>query len=276
MTTLGTLSIHLDGSPCKVGCAWCYLGAREAGTEKRREKFRLPVLAEALGRLQYQEVAVALSEPLAEAGAELRQIVAAARGLVTVTTTPQLARRARGTGLLAGVGRLNLSIDSWKGVVEPAAVERLAGELKAAWPALEVVLIATLDSPEFAARLIDGGLLEALVGVAAVDKVALNALKPPPAWCDRKWWMGALGRLEGLLERELEKRLFLDCYVAARLVGLGGCPGRADLSPAAGGGVAFRGCVYQKSAEAVVAGAAELAAVVETWSPPAACPFEIR
>ena len=276
MTTLGTLSIHLDGSPCKVGCEWCYLGVRAAGTGKGREKLRLPLLAEAVGRLQYQEVAVAVSEPLAEAEAQLGPIVAAARGLVTVTTTPQLARRALGGGLFRGVGRVNLSIDSWKGVVEPAAVERLASDLKAAWPALEVVLIATLDSPGFAARLVDGGLLEALVGLAAVDKVALNALKPPPPWCDRAWWMGALGKLKGLLARELEKRLFLDCYVAARLVGLGGCPGRADLTPADGGALAFRGCVYQRSAEAVVAGAAELAAVVDAWSPPAACPFEIR
>ena len=31
MTTLGTLSIHLDGTPCKVACSFCYLGARHDG-----------------------------------------------------------------------------------------------------------------------------------------------------------------------------------------------------------------------------------------------------
>ena len=30
-TSLGTLSIHLDGAPCRVGCAFCYLGARRDG-----------------------------------------------------------------------------------------------------------------------------------------------------------------------------------------------------------------------------------------------------
>jgi len=274
MTTLGTLSIHLDGSPCKVGCAWCYLGARRA-TEGGGERFHLPILSDVLGRLGYEEVAVAVSEPLAEAEPQLRAIVAAARGLVTVTTTPQLARRALAGELFAGVGRVNLSIDSWKGVVEPPAVEELAAALKSRWPGLEVVLIATLDSPEFAKKLVSAGLLEALVDLPAVDKVALNALKPPPAWCDRRWWMGALAQLRGLLERELDKRLFLDCWVAARLLGLGGCPGRADLSPAAGG-LAFRGCVYQPAAEAVVAGADELGRVLDGWAPPAECPFPIR
>lgn len=271
MTTLGTLSIHLDGAPCRVGCTWCYLGAREGAPDAR---LRLPVVEEALGALRYEEVAVALSEPLAEALPALRRIVAAARAPVTVTTTPQLARRAPKEAL-AGVRRINLSIDSVKGVVEAPAVRRVAEEVRAkASAGLEIVLIVTLDSPELAARLVEGGLLEELVALEAVDKVALNALKPPPAWCNRRWWLGALGRLRGLLERELEKRLFLDCYVAARIVGIGGCPGRADLSPAAAG-VGFRGCVYQPAAEQVVDSGEELARWVDQWEVPAQCPFEI-
>ena len=191
---------------------------------------------------------------------------------MAVTTTPQLAGRA--PELFAGVARANLSIDSHKGVVEPARVEALAAALRAAHPALEVVLLATLDTPAFAARLVDGGLLGELVALPSVDKVALNALKPPPAWCDRAFWMRALGRLEPLLARALDTRLFLDCYVAARLVGLGGCPARADLSPAAGG-LAFRGCVYQPAPDFVAADAPSLAARLDGFTPPAACPFAI-
>ena len=122
MTTLGTLSIHLDGAPCRVGCAWCYLGRRVGDpAETRPDHVHLPVLAEALGRLRYDEVAVAVSEPLEEALPRLRAVVAAARAPVAVTTTPQLARRAP-PALLDGVARLSLSIDSHKGVVEPARV----------------------------------------------------------------------------------------------------------------------------------------------------------
>jgi hypothetical protein len=277
MTTLGTLSIHLDGGPCRVGCKWCYLGARQGPPGR----LRLPVVEEALGALQYQEVAVAVSEPLDAALEEVRRIVAAARAPVTVTTTPQLARRAAaGRVLLDGVRRVNLSIDSVKGVVEPARVAAVVAEVKAVWPQIEVVLVVTLDSEELAERLVGGGLLGELVGVAGVGKVALNALKPPPAWCDRKWWLGALGKLRGLLERELERRLFLDCYVAARILGLGECPGRADLAAAGAGAgdgerLAFRGCVYQRDAE-VVGGAREIAEYVRGWRVPGECPFEIR
>ncbi|HEX9101727.1 MAG TPA: hypothetical protein VF997_05965 [Polyangia bacterium] len=269
MTSLGTLSIHLDGGPCRVGCDFCYLGAR---TGPPADRLRLPLVAAALGALAYDEVAVAVSEPLEEAAPRLRQVVAAARAPVAVTTTPQLARRA--PELFAGVARANLSIDSQKGVVEPARVEALAAALRAAHPRLEIVLLATLDTPAFATRLVDEGLLAALVALPSVDKVALNALKPPPPWCDRAFWMRALARLEPLLARALDSRLVLDCYVAARLLGLGGCPARADLSPAAGG-VAFRSCVYQRSPDFVAADAPSLAARLDGFAAPAACPFAI-
>src|SRR4051812_29329071 len=105
MTSLGTLSIHLDGAPCQMGCDFCYLGSR---SDAAGAKLPQPLVAEALGRLRYDEVAVALSEA-AEAPI-LAAIVAAARAPVAVTTTPQIARRH--PELFAGVGRLNLSIDS--------------------------------------------------------------------------------------------------------------------------------------------------------------------
>jgi len=56
MTTLGTLSIHLDGTPCKVACSFCYLGARRDGGGR----IHLPLLTGALGTLRYDEVAVAV------------------------------------------------------------------------------------------------------------------------------------------------------------------------------------------------------------------------
>ena len=269
MSSLGTLSIHLDGGPCRVGCNFCYLGAR---TEDPPDRIRLPLVAEALGALRYDELAVAVSEPLEEAAPRLRALVAAARAPVAVTTTPQLARRA--PELFAGVARVNLSIDSHKGVVEPERVEALAASLRAAHPRLEIVLLATLDTSAFATRLVDQGLLAALVALPSVDKVSLSALKPPPPWCDRAFWMRALARLEPLLATALDTRLFLDCYVAARLLRLGACPARADLSPAAGG-VAFRSCVYQPAPDFIASDAATLAARLDGFVAPAACPFAI-
>jgi hypothetical protein len=269
MTSVGTLSIHLDGGRCRVGCAFCYLGGRT----ERGAAFPTALVVEALARLAYDEVAVALSEPIEPAAPRLAAVLAAARAPVALTTTPQIAARA--PELFAGVARLNLSIDSHKGVVEPAAIASLSDGLKRAHPRLEIVLLATLDTPAFAARLVDGGLLAALVDLPAVDKVALNAIKPPPDWCDRAFWMRALGRLDPLLARALDTRLFLDCYVAARLLGIGGCPARADLSPAAGG-VAFRSCVYSAAPDFVAADALTLAARLHDFVPPPVCPFAIR
>jgi hypothetical protein len=267
--SLGTLSIHLDGVPCRVGCAFCYLGARNDGPAAPD----VGLLTDALGRLRYDEVAVALSEPLAPALPLLAAIVAAARAPLAVTTTLQLARQS--PSLFTGVARANLSVDPAKGAVDVARIADTAAVLKAQHPALEIVLITSLATPEFARRLVDDRLLAALVDLPAVDKVALNALKPPPDWCDRAFWLRTLARLQPLLARTLDTRLFLDCYVAARLLGLGGCPARADLSPAKAG-VAFRGCVYQPAPDFVAADAVTLARRLEHFSPPAACPFPIR
>ena len=89
--SLGTLSVHLDGGVCRVGCAFCYLGPwkRPAPPDQRSRSS-----TEALGALRYDEVAVAVSRAArARRCRACGAIVAAARAPVAVTTTPQLARR---------------------------------------------------------------------------------------------------------------------------------------------------------------------------------------
>jgi hypothetical protein len=270
--SLGVLSVHLDGQRCRVGCEFCYLGAREPGGAGPPEP---RLLDELLERLDYREVAVAVSEPAAAARPALEAIVRAAarRGRpVAVTTTVAVAAEP---GLLDGVARLSLSVDPRKGRVVPSHLERAARLAKVGRPSLEVVLIVSLISPEFAARLVEGRLLAALVDLPSVDKVALNALKPPPPWCDRAFWMRALGALEPLLARTLDTRLFLDCYVAARLLGLGGCPARPDLSTGRGG-IAFRSCVYQPTPDFTADGADEFVRRLSGFVAPAACPFPVE
>jgi hypothetical protein len=258
------LSVHLDGKVCRVGCEFCYLGQRREAGEPQIGWHSL--LEQALARLDYREVAVAVSEPAEEARPILQRIRGAVPRL-SITTTLQIARSSG--DLLDDADRVNLSVDPRKGRVSLGAIARVARRVRG-----EVVLIVSLVTPEFAAQVVDGGLLHALLELPDVDKVALNALKPPPPWCGRAFWMGALGRMRPLLDEHLDKKLFLDCWVAARLLGLGGCPARADLTPAAGG-LAFRGCVYQPTPDFIVAGAGELAEKLAGFTPPAVCPFPI-
>jgi hypothetical protein len=254
-----------------VGCEFCYLGQRSGSSSSSPSggRLELPLLEKALGRLNYDEVAVAVSEPIGDSRAILERIRAViAEGgprRLSVTTTMQIARTP---GLLVGVDRVNLSVDPRKGKISLPAIERLARKLTG-----EVVLIVSLTTPEFAEQLLSG-LLAQLLDLPSVDKVALNALKPPPAWCGREFWMRALARLAPLLERALDKKLFLDCWVAARLLHLGGCPARADLTPE-GAGLAFRSCVYQREADFVSADAGELADRLRSFTAPAVCPFPI-
>jgi hypothetical protein len=266
--SLGVLSIHLEGAVCRVGCEFCYLGQRTGDPAE----LLLPLVERALERLNYDEVAVAVSEPALNALPALRAIRRAiGQRRLTVTTTLQVARTP---GLFDGIDRVSLSIDPRKGTVSPSEIGKIAAGL-----APEVVLIVSLTTPEFAARLIEGGLLEELIDLPSVGKVTLNALKPPPAWCGRQFWMAALARLAPLLERALDEKLFLDCWVAARLLHLGGCPARADLTPArsqAGAiGLAFRACVYQPAADFVTADADELQVRLRDFVAPAECPFPI-
>jgi hypothetical protein len=169
---------------------------------------------------------------------------------------------------------VNLSVDPAKGRVHASRVVEVTRALKAEAPTLEIVLIVSLSTPEFAACLCDG-LLEELVDLPVVDRVALNALKPPPPWCDRAFWLAALSRLRPLLERALDRRLFLDCYVAARLLGLGGCPGRADVTTSRGG-VELRSCVYQAAPDFVTGDADQLVRRTSGLLPPEVCPFDTR
>jgi hypothetical protein len=268
--SLGVLSVHLDGSRCRVGCEFCYLGARpedEAGLAD------LELLGRLLAELRWDELAVAVSEPAEAAapGLAIARAAAARTGRpLAITTTLEVAEAH--PALLAGAQRLSLSVDPRKGLVEPRRIDRIAEAVRA--DGAEIALIVSLITPGFAARLVEQGLLERLCDLPHVDRVALQALKPPPPWCDRAFWLRTLARLRPLLDRALDRRLFLDCYVAARLLGLGGCPARADLSPAAGG-FAFRSCVYQRTPDLVSAEPASLARHLRDFKPPAVCPFPI-
>lgn len=260
---LGTLSVHLDGRVCRVGCEFCYLGARQG----EDGPFDLGLLTELIGAVEFDELAIALSEPVEpwrEALESLRRLASARKKKLAITTTMPIAHAW--LELFEGVDRVNLSVDPRKGAVEAPRIDLLAGRLDVG----EVVLVVSLVTPGFAADLIEHGLLEALVDLRHVDAVALNALKPPPEWCGRSFWMRALARLRPLLERTLDRKLFLDCWVAARLLGLGDCPARPDLTPSAGG-FAFRSCVYQNVADRVLAAPDPMRGFVA----PAECPFEI-
>ncbi len=265
---LGVLSIHIDGTRCRVACPFCYLGARDGHTDAVLD---VVAVTEALQRLSYREVAIAVSEPVAAALPVVAAVRAAARAPLSITTTMTVA--VQHPSLFDGVARVNLSVDPHKGRVSTARMARFAAALKRRHPALELVLVVSLSTPEFAEELL-GGLLDELVALEAVDRVALNGLKPPPPWCDRAFWLHALHRLRPLLARALDRRLFLDCYVAARILGVGPCPARPDLSPAPSG-LAFRGCVYQAAPDFVAADAATLARRLVGFTAPAACPFPI-
>ena len=265
--SLGVLSIHLDGVRCRVGCEFCYLGDR---TDADGRPLDDKMLARALARLDYDEIAVAISEPAARWLPSLRAIVraASARGKpVAITTTAAVLMAER--GVVDGVARVSLSVDPRKGPIAPRWLDAVAAAVRA--PGREVVLVATLVNPAFARALVDGG-LAALVELPHVDKVALHGLKPPPDWCDSAFWLAAFATLAPLLERHLDRRLFLDCYVAARILGLGGCPARPDNAP----GNAFRSCVYQPTADFVFSDEIDLGERLERFVAPPVCPFPIR
>ncbi len=271
--SLGVLSIHLDGTVCRVGCEFCYLGDRVAPSAEGGLAHTM--LGEILARLDYAEVAVAVSEPANHAVAPLSAIAraAAARGKpLSITTTASVLATA--PALLDGVSRVNLSVDPRKGSVAPKLIALAARRAKAESPGpipREVVLIASLTTPAWAESLVGEGRLRELLELPEVDKVALNALKPPPPWCDRAFWLRTCARLAPLLKEHLDRRLFLDCYVAARILHLGGCPARPDVSP----GNEFRSCVYQPAPDFRFGSAAELEEKLVEFAPPEVCPFPI-
>jgi|GEM_PF-3623912 len=285
---LGVLSVHLEGGRCRVGCEFCYLGGRteEVTVGNELQHALRPEVLQAIEAhvacLSFDELAVAVNEPAGAALPVVRLLGTAAhrRGRpFAITTTSAVA--AAHPELLDEADRVNLSVDPRKGkaAVSPDRIEELASSLKArrspAQGPLDVVLIASLITPEFAGRLLDEGLLAQLVELPSVDKVALNALKPPPPWCDRAFWLRALGRIQPLLANHLDRKLFLDCYVAARILGIGPCPARPDLTPAVGGGLAFRACVYQPTLDFISHDAAETQKRLAQFVAPATCPFPV-
>ena len=50
MNSLGVLSLHLDGSPCRVGCEFCYLGSRPDSQGAPLDLDRVEPLADAVHR----------------------------------------------------------------------------------------------------------------------------------------------------------------------------------------------------------------------------------
>lgn len=292
--SLGVLSVHFEGGRCRVRCPFCYLGQRTGASDDAAAPLAgldIELVEQALRTLSYRELAVTLSEPIEPALEPLGRLVRVARGrgvLAAVTTTLAVSQQLPDSALV-GVGRLNLSVDPWKGQVTGPKGQVAAADIAAGLATLrarsqaERVLIVTLSTQRFADELLEpNGLLGELLALPDVDRVALNALKPPPPWCDRAFWLRATVQLAPLLRQHLDRRLFLDCYVAARILGLGDCPARPDLSPvpglpgAEGGKVAFRSCVYQPAPDFIAGTSDELASRLRAFTVPAVCPFPIR
>lgn len=265
---LGTLGFHVDGTPCRVGCSYCYLGARPRA---RQRSLTPEVAAEVAAVLPARELAVSVSEPAGvwRAHVEALARAAAERGLpLAVTTTLDVAGAHPWIPEFAD--RVALSVDPEKGEssVEPGAIEGVAESVRDA--GAEVVAIASLVSPAFSDRLAEG-LLADLLSIDALSAVALNGLKPPPPWCDAEHWRRFCARVAPLLDRHLGRRLVLDCYVSARIFGLSECPAKPDVAA----GHEFRSCVYQREPDFVFGSAEELADRLRDWRAPAKCPFPI-
>lgn len=268
-TRLGTLGFHLDGRPCRVGCEFCYLGARTGAGVPELDRFDAALAADIVGAAPARDVAIAVSEPAGRWRAAVERIAGAARarGLpVAITTTPAVV--ASEGWIAAACDRLALSVDSAKGDTDPRSLAAVAVRLVRR--GLELVAMVTVESPQAADRLARGALAE-LLAARSIDVVCLNALKPPPVWADRAFWLRFLARLGPLLDANLGRRLHLDCYVGARLLGLGGCPGKLDV--AFGGEV--RACVYQQAPSVIIADAADFVRRLVDLGPPGTCPFAV-
>ena len=78
---LGVLSVHFDGGRCHVRCSFCYLGERDGTAQSG---VPIDLLCESLELLPYQELAIALSEPIAPVLEPLSRLVAAVLAQVAV------------------------------------------------------------------------------------------------------------------------------------------------------------------------------------------------
>jgi len=277
------MGFHLDGQVCRVGCSFCYLGAREDNAAGERS-LDPDLIAGIVAKLPAREIAVAVSEPARRWRSglvALAEAAAAKKVHLSITTTPDVV--AADPWVLEGANRVSFSLDPEKtrpdapvairprrtGGLDFATLDRALAEC-ARRGGLEVIGIVSLTSPDLASTLADG-LLGLLLDWPGMDAIALNGLKPPPPWCDRAFWLRFTTRIRPLLEKHLHRRLHLDCYVGARILGLGGCPAKPDVSP----GREFRACVYQSAPDFVFADAAELARRTAGYTPPAVCPFAI-
>jgi hypothetical protein len=266
--TLGTLGFHVDGTPCRVGCAYCYLGERP----RARDRALAPeLLTEVAAALPARELAVSLSEPALRWRPHVEALarVASARKLtLAITTTLDVAEAQPWVAALAD--RVSLSIDPAKGAraTDLATIGRVATAVRGG--GAEVVAIASLVSAAFSERLASG-LLAELLELEALAAVALNGLKPPPPWCDAAHWRRFCARVAPLLDEHLGRRLFLDCYVSARIFGLGDCPAKPDVAA----GREFRSCVYQRDPDFVFDDVEALADRLRGWQVPPRCPFPI-
>jgi hypothetical protein len=185
---------------------------------------------------------------------------------VAITTTADVV--SSDPWVIDGVSRLTISVDPAKGEVDASRIDALARAI--ARPGLEIVTLVSLATPSFCSRLADG-LLAEIVACPSVDAIALNGLKPPPPWCDRAFWLAFLAKIRPLLDAQLGRRLHLDCYVSARILGLSDCPAKPDVAA----GREFRACVYQARADFVFEDADDLARRVADYRAPAECPFAI-
>src|SRR5262245_51075363 len=110
---MSTLGFHLDGQICRVGCSFCYLGARDATSARGERSLAPELLADIVSRMRapFDDIAVAVSEPARRWRPGLRALAeaAAARGVaLAVTTTPDVV--ASDPWVLDGAARVSLSI----------------------------------------------------------------------------------------------------------------------------------------------------------------------
>src|SRR5687767_2986747 len=123
---LGTLGFHFDGRACRVGCSYCYLGARPAAAERALSP---ELAADIVAAAPARDIAVAISEPARRWQKGLVAVGAAARarGLpLAVTTTAAVV--TSDPWVVDDAARLTISVDPAKGPFDLDALEAtLAG-----------------------------------------------------------------------------------------------------------------------------------------------------
>src|SRR5262249_28729633 len=152
---------------CRVGCSFCYLGARTPATERALEP---QLLADIVEELPAREIAVAVSEPARRWRSGLSALAEAAtrKGVhLSFTTTPDVV--AEDPWVLDGATRVPFSLDPAKtrpdapiplkprraGGIDFATLDRALAEC-ARREGLEVIGLVSLTTPDLASTLADG------------------------------------------------------------------------------------------------------------------------